>query len=145
MNAPPRLPGQVGGDLRYLLNDFAGAPGVRHVVLLSMDGLAMLWSDGLGRDTAERLAALTCSALGTGRALAKEVGESDQRGGQLICQFPSGGHFVVGAIGMTAGIGVSVEPGANLPAVVNDLQRLIGGVGARLAPRPLHAPGGGPE
>ena len=142
MTAPSRLPGQVGSDLRYLLNDFARAPGVRHVVLLSMDGLAIMWSDGLERDTAERLAALTCSALGTGRALAKEVGEPSQRGGQLICQFPSGGHYVVGAIGMTAGIGVAVEPGAPLPAVVGDLQRLIGSVGPRLAPLPLHTPGG---
>ncbi|WP_157963847.1 roadblock/LC7 domain-containing protein [Actinocorallia populi] len=139
MTAPPR---PTGGDLRYLLNDFARTPGVRHVVLLSMDGLAMTWSDGLGRDTAERLAALTCSALGTGRALAKEIGETDRRGGQMICQFPSGGHYVVGAVGTTAGVGVAVEPGANLPAVVGELQRLIGGVGPRLAPQPLYHQGG---
>ncbi|ROO88600.1 Roadblock/LC7 domain-containing protein [Actinocorallia herbida] len=142
MTGPSRLPGQAGADLSFMIDDFARVPGVRHVVLLSMDGLAMLWSSGLERDSAERLAALTCTALGTGRALAKEVGERDGRGGQLICQFPSGGHFVVGAVGVTAGIGVAVEPGAPLPGVVNELQRLIGAVGARLAPSPLMAGGG---
>ncbi|MCD0449607.1 roadblock/LC7 domain-containing protein [Actinocorallia sp. API 0066] len=142
MTGTSRPLGHAGADLGFMIDDFARVPGVRHVVLLSMDGLAMLWSSGLERDTAERLAALTCSALGTGRALAKEVGERDERGGQMICQFPSGGHFVVGAVSVTAGIGVAVEPGASLPSVVNELQRLIGAVGARLAPSPLMTGGG---
>lgn len=137
----PQLPPQTRDDLQFMIDDFARVtPGVRAVVLLSTDGLAMLWY-GLEREAAEKLAALTCSALGTGRALGAVVGETASGTGQMIIQFPSGAYFVLGAVGATAGLGVTVERGAQLQVVVQQMKQLSDSAGARLAPPLAHMGG----
>lgn len=48
------------GELHWLLDQFvAGVPEVHHAILLSQDGLVLAWSEGIERDEAEHLSALS--------------------------------------------------------------------------------------
>lgn len=82
--------------LDWLLDDLAQrVPRVRHVLLLSSDGLVTSVSRGLRRSSAEHLAAVASGLY----SLAKGVGEHFQCGGvrQTMIEFDEGMLFVTAA------------------------------------------------
>lgn len=129
-DAPAQL--RTPQEFGWLISNFAAAtPGVSHALIVSSDGLPLLSSDGLPEDMADPLAAVASGILSLGNNIARQVdgGSCDQ-----ILLRLTHGHFVFMGIGELAGVGVLVEPGANLGAVAHQMAQLVASVGHALTP-----------
>ena len=113
-------------------NFVAATPGVSHALIVSSDGLPLLASDSLPGDLADPLAAISSGILSLGSNIAAQVGGG---GCDQILLRLTRGHFVFMAIGELAGLGVLVEPGANLGAVAHQMAQLVASVGHALTPQ----------
>lgn len=134
-------------DFGWLICNFAAStPGVSHALIVSSDGLPLLASDELPGDLADPLAAIAAGILSLGKNLARQAnaGSCDQ-----ILLRLTRGHFIFMSIGDLAGLGVLVQPDANLGAVAHQMAQLVASVGHALTPqlrddlhRQAHALGG---
>ena len=126
--AQPRTPQEFG----WLITNFVAAtPGVSHALIVSSDGLPLLFSDDLPGDLADPLAALASGILSLGNNIARQV---DGGGCDQVLLRLTRGHFVFMGIGELAGVGVLVQPGANLGAVAHQMAQLVASVGHALTP-----------
>jgi predicted regulator of Ras-like GTPase activity (Roadblock/LC7/MglB family) len=58
-------------NVNWLVSNFVDrTPGVLHSVVVSSDGLPMAVSDGMGRDAADRFAAVACGLIGLANGVA---------------------------------------------------------------------------
>ncbi|MET7490288.1 roadblock/LC7 domain-containing protein [Streptomyces sp. NPDC005538] len=60
----------TGEDLSWVLKPIADTPKVRHAVIASSDGMLVAKSESLDRDTAEGIAAMSCSGISAIRTTA---------------------------------------------------------------------------
>jgi predicted regulator of Ras-like GTPase activity (Roadblock/LC7/MglB family) len=138
-----RTPQEFG----WLISNFvASTPGVSNALIVSSDGLPLLASEGLSEDLADPLAAIASGILSLGNNIASQVGGGSCD--QILLRLTHG-HFVFMGIGELAGLGVLVQPGANLGAVAHQMAQLVASVGHALTPelrddlrRHAHAVGG---
>ncbi|GAA0955878.1 roadblock/LC7 domain-containing protein [Actinocorallia libanotica] len=100
-------------DLSWMIGEMSGVPGVRHVVVLSADGLLITCSPNTGRDDAERLAAFCASLHSIASSVAKAHGEhQDGRAPfvrQQMVEF-QGGFLFVQLAGDNSRLAVVTEP-----------------------------------
>jgi predicted regulator of Ras-like GTPase activity (Roadblock/LC7/MglB family) len=132
MNKPDRSDAaQPYGELDWLLDDLViRIREVRHVVVLSNDGLAMAASDGLSRERAEHLAAVASGF----HSLAKDAGHHFHIGGvrQTMVEM-DGGFLFVAAAGDGSCLAVLSSDSADVGLIAYEMARLVKRVGEHLA------------
>lgn len=81
-------------DQDWMVGDVIGVQGVRHVVVLSADGLLKARSPGTGKDLADTVAAACAGLQALGRSLGREFGNEPYGVRQLMVEFNGGFLFV---------------------------------------------------
>ena len=124
-------------DRGWMITEVTVVPGVREVVVFSVDGLLLAASAGLGRDRAERLAA-TCSGLQSlGRALGQEFGAGDGLVRHQMIEFDGGFLFLRSADG--AHLAVVADPVVDPRQVARAMQAQVLKIGAANLSSPARA------
>lgn len=86
---------EAAGNLNWLLARLCEAvPGIKQAVVVSSDGLAMAKSDGVDRETAERLAAVSSGMIGLAYGSAGRFGAGPVS--NVIIEMQRGWLFVTG-------------------------------------------------
>ena len=80
----------------WMLDLVAEVRGVRHVVVLSSDGLVKVRTDVTPPDTADKVAAACAGLVALGLSMGREFGDTD-RLRQVLVEFDGGFLFVRGA------------------------------------------------
>jgi predicted regulator of Ras-like GTPase activity (Roadblock/LC7/MglB family) len=112
----------------WMVAEVAVVPGVREVIVFSVDGLLLASSEGLGRDSADRLAA-SCSGLQSlGRSLGREFGEDGGSVHQQMVEFNGGFLFMRSANG--AHLAVVTGPVVDPKQVARQMQAQVIKIGA---------------
>ncbi|WP_328907709.1 roadblock/LC7 domain-containing protein [Streptomyces sp. NBC_00234] len=122
------------GELDWLLDDLVTRVGeVRHVVVLSSDGLAVGASSALSREDAEHLAAVASGF----HSLAKGAGRHFRAGGvrQTMVEMDDGFLFVAAA-GDGSCLAVLSTAAADIGLVAYEMARLVKRVGEHLRTPP---------
>ncbi|MFD3658463.1 roadblock/LC7 domain-containing protein [Streptomyces sp. NPDC058620] len=122
------------GELDWLLDDMVTRVGeVRHVVVLSSDGLAVGASSALSREDAEHLAAVASGF----HSLAKGAGRHFRAGGvrQTMVEMDDGFLFVAAA-GDGSCLAVLSTAAADIGLVAYEMARLVKRVGEHLRTPP---------
>lgn len=86
---------EVAGNLNWLLGRLTETvPGIKQAVVVSSDGLALAKSDGVDRETAERLAAVSSGMIGLAYGSAGRFGAGPVS--NVIVEMQRGWLFVTG-------------------------------------------------
>ncbi|MER7755307.1 roadblock/LC7 domain-containing protein [Kitasatospora sp. NPDC097643] len=119
----------------WILKDLAlSVPYVRHVIVLSSDGLRMA-QYGTEPDTADRLAA-ACAGL---QSLAAAVGQEFPHGDgsmRLVVIEVDGGYFYLMAAGSRAYLAVLADEGVDAGLVGQQMRDLVARIGEHLSTPP---------
>ncbi|MFI6290750.1 roadblock/LC7 domain-containing protein [Nonomuraea sp. NPDC050790] len=117
-------------DQDWMIGEVVWVPGVRHVVVLSSDGLLKARSAGTPRDVADRLSA-ACSGL---QSLAQSVGrEFGLDGGavkELMVGF-EGGYLFARSAGTGSHLVVITEPVVDPRLIAQQMQAQVIKIGER--------------
>lgn len=120
----------------------ARAPGVRHVLVLSQDGLKVSFTAGLDEDRADRLAAVASGVQSLAVSASAEFGEGIGSG-QSMVEFRGGVLLIVPA-GEGAHLAVVAGADADVGQVGRAMNELVERVGGRLTAPPRRRDGARP-
>jgi uncharacterized protein len=121
-------PGQFG----WLLTSFADrVPGVSHAAVVSSDGLLLAASDGLPRDRADQLAAVTSGMLSLTRGAARVFGAGDVL--QTVVEMEYGCMLLM-AIADGSCLSVLAAPGCDMGLVAYEMTLLVERAGELVTP-----------
>jgi predicted regulator of Ras-like GTPase activity (Roadblock/LC7/MglB family) len=124
-------------DLAWLLDDLVGrVKQAEHAVVLSVDGLLVASSAGLGRDDGEQLAAIASGIQSLAKGAGKRFGGGAVQ--QTIIEMESSFLFVTAA-GHGACLAVLAAEDADVGLVAYEMAILVGRAGRYLA-SPARAP-----
>jgi hypothetical protein len=130
-----------GTRLDWLLGDFArGTPGVVTAVVMSVDGLPLAASPGVGDDLADQLSAAASGLVGLARATAQLLASGELT--QTILE-TTRGYFFVTSVGHTATVAVHTTGQCDLGLVGYEITVLAERVGRALDPGVRVGAGGG--
>ncbi len=122
-------------NMDWILNDLAhSVPYVRHIIVLSSDGLRIA-QYGADPDTADRLAA-ACAGL---QSLAAAVGQQFPHGNgamRLVVIEVDGGYFYLMSAGDRAYLAVLADEGVDAGLVSHQMRDLVARIGEHLAAPP---------
>jgi hypothetical protein len=122
-------------DLNWLVADFtARVVHVAHAIVVSSDGVPMALSDGIPRDFADQLAAITCGLVGLiqGAARVLEAGPATRA---LVDM--EGGLMLVMAMSDGSSLAVLAAPQCDTDLVSYEMTLLVEAVGDVLTPTVL--------
>ncbi|NUS43648.1 MAG: roadblock/LC7 domain-containing protein [Mycobacteriaceae bacterium] len=105
--------------------------GVRDAVAVSADGLLVAMSDGLGREAADRLAAIVSGLASLARSASRNY---DFDGLELIMIEMKGGFLLVSAVGEGGCVGVIADRSCDVGLVGYEMALLSDRAGALLTP-----------
>jgi predicted regulator of Ras-like GTPase activity (Roadblock/LC7/MglB family) len=131
---------QASGQLTWLLDNLASqAEHIRQALAFSGDGLVVAASEGLGREDAERLAALAASVQSLARGAGQLLRGGEAR--QTIIEMDSMFLFVTAA-GEGTCLAVTATAEANVGVVAYEMAMLVRRMGKYLVagPRPSSVP-----
>ncbi|MEV7085714.1 roadblock/LC7 domain-containing protein [Streptomyces sp. NPDC093085] len=112
----------------WMIADVAAVPGVHDAIVFSADGLLLASSEGMDRDSADRLAA-NCSGLQSlARSLGKEFGEDGGAVHQQMVEFNGGYLFMRSSRG--AHLAVVTGPVVDAKLVARQMQAQVLRMGA---------------
>jgi predicted regulator of Ras-like GTPase activity (Roadblock/LC7/MglB family) len=112
----------------WMIAEVALVPGVQKVIVFSGDGLLLASSEGMDRDSADRLSA-SCSGLqALGRSLGREFGEDGGTVHQQMVEFNGGFLFMRSSKG--AHLAVVTGPVVDPKQVARQMQAQIIKIGA---------------
>lgn len=119
-----------------LENLLSRTPGIRHVLVLSKDGLKMSFTSNLDIDQADQLAAIASGIQSLSLSASAEFGHSIGAG-QSMVEF-SGGLLLVVPAGEGANLAVVAESDADVGVIGHNMNELVEQIGQHLtaAPRP---------
>ncbi|MFC4105736.1 roadblock/LC7 domain-containing protein [Micromonospora zhanjiangensis] len=120
-------------EFAWLIQQFVDeTPDVVHALLVSLDGLQLVSSAGIGRDLGDQLAALTAGMISMADRGADllNLGSAEY----LTIRLPRG-HLLLMRVDMSAGLAVAVGPNCDLRTVAYRMTRLVGSVGHLLTPQ----------
>lgn len=123
---------QQPGSFGWLITDFVRrVPGVAHAVVVSADGLMLAGSEGLPRDRAEQLSAVSSGlvSLTAGAARVFEAGEV----AQTVVEMERGYLFLM-AISDGSCLSVLAAPNCDIGLVAYEMTLLVERVGQQLTP-----------
>ncbi|GGK51588.1 dynein regulation protein LC7 [Planomonospora parontospora subsp. parontospora] len=124
-------------ELSWLLDDLTRrVPGIRHAIVLSSDGLAMGGSQGLTREDAEHLSAISAGSHSLAQGAGRHFGLGGVR--QTIIEL-EGGFLFVTAAGQGARLAVLAAQDADLGMVTYEMALLVKRVGDHLSAQPRTA------
>jgi predicted regulator of Ras-like GTPase activity (Roadblock/LC7/MglB family) len=132
VTAPSTQPTSDPARFGWMLTNFVDrVPGVTHAVVVSSDGLLLTASDGLPRDRADQLAAVTSGMTSLTRGAAKVFGAGEvlqtvvemQLGCMLLMSFTDGSCLAVLA-----------APGCEMGLVAYEMTLLVERAGDLLTP-----------
>lgn len=119
-------------DLDWLITSFAERiPGVESVVVLSTDGLVLALSDGLDKDTADTLAAVTSGLASLTAGAARHMGAGNVN--QVIVEM-DGGYLFVTAISEGSALAVMCGPDCDIGLIGYEMSMLVARIGQVLTP-----------
>ncbi len=119
-------------ELDWLTSNFATRiPGVRSVVVLSTDGLVLAASDGIARDDADTLAAVTSglTSLTIGAARCLDTGGVNQ----VIVEM-DGGFLFVTTVSDGSALAVTCGPDSDIGLIGYEMSLLVSRIGPALTP-----------
>jgi predicted regulator of Ras-like GTPase activity (Roadblock/LC7/MglB family) len=129
-------------DLDWLLENLREkTPGIRHVLVLTRDGLKMCYTSGLGLDGADQLAALAAGIQSLSLAASGEFGDG-LGAGQAMVEF-AGGLLLVVPAGDGAHLAVVAEEDAEVGLVAHNMNELVEQIGVHLTAAPRFPADGG--
>lgn len=112
----------------WMIADVTTVPGVRQVIVFSADGLLLACSEGMDRDSADRLSANCSGLLSLGRSLGREFGEDGGAIHQQMVEFNGGFLFMRSAGG--AHLAVVTGPVVDPKLVARQMQGQVIKIGA---------------
>lgn len=115
-------------------------PGVRHVLVLTRDGLKMSYSSGLSRDKADQLAALAAGIQSLSLSASAEFGDA-LGAGQAMMEF-AGGLLLIVPAGEGAHLAVVAEEDGEVGLIAHNMNELVEQIGAYLTAAPRSAESG---
>jgi predicted regulator of Ras-like GTPase activity (Roadblock/LC7/MglB family) len=124
-------------DNSWMLELIRTVRGVRHVVVLTSDGLLKVRTDHTPAETAEKLAAACAGLSALGQGISKEFGTG---GGsrQVMVEFDGGYLFVRGA-GDGSRLAVVTEPVIDPALIAQQMQAQVLMIGERTLSTPTRA------
>lgn len=118
-------------NMDWMLQDLAqSVPQVRHVIVLSSDGLRMA-QYGTDTDTADRLAAACAGLQSLSAAVAMEFPHGDGRMRMVVIEI-GGGFFYMMAAGAGAYLAVLTDEGVDAGLVGQRMRDLVARIGEHL-------------
>jgi predicted regulator of Ras-like GTPase activity (Roadblock/LC7/MglB family) len=128
------------GQLNWLLDDLVGrVPDIEKAVILSRDGLAIGVSSGLGRDDAERLAAIASGVQSLARGAGLQFGGGQVR--QTLIEMDSAFLFITAA-GEGSSLAVLCSATSDAGIVAYEMAVLVKRVGQHLSVGTRPSPAG---
>jgi predicted regulator of Ras-like GTPase activity (Roadblock/LC7/MglB family) len=122
-------------DLEWLLHNLKErTPDVRHVLVLSKDGLRLCFTDDLDIDRADQLSAIASGIQSLALSASAEFG-SNLGSGQSMVEFPGGVLLIVPA-GEGAHLAVVAADEADVGLVGHNMSELVEQIGGRLTSPP---------
>lgn len=119
-------------NFNWLLNNFArNIDGVRDAVAVSSDGLLIATSEGLDRDSADRLAALVSGLASLSRSASRYYGFEGLR---LIMIEMNRGFLLVSAIADGSCLAVLAEQNSDIGLIGYEIAVLVDRAGGLLTP-----------
>lgn len=112
----------------WMIAEVVLVPGVRQVIVFSGDGLLLASSDGMDRDSADRLSASCAGLQALGRSLGREFGEQGGAVHQQMVEFSGGFLFMRSTKG--AHLAVLTGPVVDPKLVARQMQAQIVKIGA---------------
>jgi predicted regulator of Ras-like GTPase activity (Roadblock/LC7/MglB family) len=125
------------GEMNWLLDDLTSRVGaVRQAVLLSTDGLAVGFSNGLSREDAEHLAAVAAGFQSLARGAGRHFGGGEVR--QTIVEMEAAFLFVTAA-GQGTCLAVLSSADADVGHIAYEMAMLVKRVGQHISAKPRTA------
>lgn len=124
-------------DTDWTVGEVTEVPGVRHVVVLSADGLVKASSAGTGRDVADRLAAACSGLQSLGQSLGREFGAAAGVR-QVMVEF-DGGFLFVRTAGQGSHLAVVTGPAVDPALIAQAMQTLVVRIGSATLSTPARA------
>jgi len=122
-------------DLEWLLQSLRErTPGIRHVLVLSKDGLRLCYTDALDEDRADQLSAIASGIQSLALSASVEFGTT-VGSGQSMVEFPGGVLLIVPA-GEGAHLAVVAADEADVGLVGHNMSELVEQIGGRLTSPP---------
>ncbi|WP_306371324.1 roadblock/LC7 domain-containing protein [Nocardiopsis sp. CC223A] len=115
-------------------------PGTRHALVLSRDGLKLCHTPGLGKDSADHLAAIAAGVQSLAHSASIEFGDGAGGVRQAMAEFYGGLLFIVEA-GAGAHLAVITSPEADPGLVGHNMNELVEQLGEHLSTPPRAATG----
>lgn len=112
----------------WMIAEVTNVPGVEKVVVFSSDGLLLACSEGMERDSADRLSANCSGLLSLGRSLGREFGQDGGSVHQQMVEFNGGFLFMRSAKG--AHLAVVTGPVVDPKLVARQMQAQVMRIGA---------------
>lgn len=137
----PAPAGTENRDLEWLLENLKNrTPEVRHVLVLSKDGLQLCFTGEMGADRADQLSAIASGIQSLALSSSVEFGTSIGSG-QAMVEFPGGVLLIIPA-GDGAHLAVVAGDQADVGLVGHNMSELVEQIGGYLtaAPRQVAAP-----
>lgn len=117
-------------DQSWMLAEVVAVPYVRHAVVLSADGLAMVWSEHTDPDVADRLSAACSGLQSLGRSVGKEFGSAARSLRHLMIEF-DGGYLFVRRAGDGSHLAVVTEAAVDPALIAHQMQTQVNKIGER--------------
>ncbi|MEV5411346.1 roadblock/LC7 domain-containing protein [Thermopolyspora sp. NPDC052614] len=129
-------------DLDWLLENLREkTPGIRHVLVLTRDGLKMCYTADLDQDGADQLSALAAGIQSLSLAASGEFGDG-LGAGQAMVEF-AGGMLLIVPAGDGAHLAVVAEEDAEVGLVAHNMNELVEQIGVYLTAAPRYERDGG--
>ncbi|KAF4409681.1 MULTISPECIES: roadblock/LC7 domain-containing protein [Streptomyces] len=119
----------------WMVADVASVSGVRHVVVLSADGLLMARSEGTGRDSADRLSAACSGLQSLAKGLGREFGSDSKAVIQQMVEFDGGFLFMVAA-GQGSYLAVVTSSAVDPQLIAQQMRVQVNRIGSHLTSPP---------
>ncbi len=113
-------------------------PGIRHVLVLSRDGLKMCHTRELDQDRADQLAAISAGIQSLSLSASAEFGDATGSG-QAMLEYGGGLLLIVGA-GEGAHLAVIAGHEADVGVVAHHMNELVEQIGGHLTAAPRRGP-----
>ena len=125
-------------DVDWLLESLREkTPAVRHVLVLSKDGLRLSFTSGLTIDQADHLAAIASGIQSLAISASAEFGSAGVGSGQSMVEFPGALLLIVPA-GEGAHLTVIADDDADVGLIGHNMNELVEQIGGYLTAAPRH-------
>ncbi|WP_327092852.1 roadblock/LC7 domain-containing protein [Nonomuraea sp. NBC_01738] len=117
-------------DQDWMIDEVVWVPGVRHVVVLSSDGLLKARSAGTPRDVADRLSAACSGLQSLSQSVGREFGAGTKAVRELMVGF-DGGYLFARSAGTGTHLVVITEPVVDPRLIAQQMQAQVIKLGER--------------